>query len=46
MIEVINDVFRIMVNGKFFVNFIYRIDFRKGKFFVLWEGVVYYDVIY
>lgn len=46
MIEVTNDAFRTMVNGKPFVNFTHRTDFRKGKFLVLREGAVYYDVIY
>lgn len=43
-IEVTKDAFRTLVNGKMFVDFKHRTDFRKGKFLVLREGADYYDV--
>lgn len=45
-IEVTKDAFRTVVNGKMFVDFKHRTDFRKGKFLVLREGADYYDVIH
>lgn len=45
-IEVTNDAFRTFVNGRPFVDFLHRTDFRAGKYLILREGAEYYDVIF
>lgn len=45
-IEVTNDAFRTFVNGRPFVDFLHRADFRAGKYLILREGAEYYDVIF
>nr|XP_022330659.1 uncharacterized protein LOC111128968 [Crassostrea virginica] len=45
-IEVTKDAFRTFVNGRPFVDFLHRTDFRAGKYLILREGAEYYDVIF
>lgn len=45
-IEVTKEMFKTYVNGRHFVDFSHRIDFRKGKYLILGDGTEYYDVIF